>query len=273
MELRSVVVAQLDRHAPGMMLAARYRLHVSCYGEIVYPSVTRPLFERLKSRTATAIDVGANVGIFSMYLSKHFREVVAVEPIPRLARQLQRALPLNCRALALALGDNEGVVNMRVPIDLAGRAVPALATLSEHNRLELIPKRGVTVHAVQCQRIDTVAAAMNSLVFVKIDVEGFEGEVLRGATQLLSQQRPVLQIEIGRAHNPRYEDVFYVMSELRFSTFAMLKHGVSANIQRYLIEQPMAVSEANSASPPGCWDFLFVPNEKVDELLAGLIVE
>jgi Methyltransferase FkbM domain len=44
--------------------------------------------------------------------------------------------------------------------------------------------------------------------FIKIDVEGFEMEVLRGMRRLLESRKPALMIEIEPRHNPKYLEVF-----------------------------------------------------------------
>jgi FkbM family methyltransferase len=52
-------------------------------------------------------------------------------------------------------------------------------------------------HPVQTRRIDSlIAAGQAAPHFIKLDVEGAEVEVLRGAEQLLREQRPVMAIEV-----------------------------------------------------------------------------
>jgi FkbM family methyltransferase len=270
MNVRRAIVTQLDKHAPRFMSAVRYQVHVEWRGEIVYPDISRPMFQRMQSQTASAIDVGANVGIYARYLSKHFQNVFAIEPIPYLVSNLNRSLPVNCKAVSVAVGNTEGEVSIRVPVDANGNEMPALSTLSERNNLDLMARSSVVEHKVQCKRLDSVAAPLGNLSFIKVDVEGFEGEVLKGATALLSMQRPVFQIEISRAHNPDYSDVLALMQNADFASFAMLKHGLHADVQRHLDEQPTNVGD--STLPGGCWDYLFVPREKVEALTHGLLV-
>ena len=50
--------------------------------------------------------------------------------------------------------------------------------------------------------------------FVKIDVEGFEMQVLRGMKQLVEGRRPTFLIEIEQRHNPNYREVFDYMASL-----------------------------------------------------------
>jgi hypothetical protein len=112
---------------------------------------------------------------------------------------------------------------------------------------------------------------MRNLAFVKIDVEGFEAAVLAGASEVLTKTRPVLQVEIGRAHNPRYQQVLAMLDEAGFESFSIQKDGLYRNPERYIQQQPLSVSNDNSASPEGCWDFLFIPRERCAAISAGLV--
>lgn len=271
MSLRSALVSWFDDHAPGVIGAARYRFHVSYRGDLVYPDVTGPLFDRLGSRKAGAIDVGANVGIFTRYLCDKFASVTAVEPVPYLAARLAKSCPSNCRVEAAALGGSEGVVKLRIPINAEGKEMPALSTASSDNALSFIESANTIEREVPCRRLDQIANAMDNLVFVKIDVEGFEAAVLAGASDVLTRIRPVLQIEIGQAHNPRYREVLATMAEAGFDGFALHKDGLYRDPEKYILQQPMSVTNDEAKSPEGCWDYLFLPKERSAELSAGLL--
>lgn len=271
MSIRSSLVTWLDENAPLLIGWARYRYHVGLKGDIVHPEVTRVLFDRLSSGQAGAIDVGANVGIFTRYLASHFARVIAVEPIPYLADRLGRSAPANVLIRSVALGAETGSVTLRVPIDAAGREMPALSTAAANNQLKFIHNAGLVERQVPMQTLDEVAMQVAHLAFVKIDVEGFEASVLAGATRLLQQERPVIQLEIGRAHNPSYDEILTLLANASYHVFALRKDGLYADARSFIEAQPISVTDADAASPQGCWDYLFVPNERVAELTAGLV--
>jgi FkbM family methyltransferase len=271
MSLRSRFVGWCDANAATFIGNARYHYHVTLRRDIVYPQVSKELFRRINARQASAMDVGANVGIFTRYLCGQFASVIAVEPIPYLADRLNRSKPSNCSVHAVALGEAAGSVTMRVPVNATGSEMPALSTASQSNTLSFIDCVDVVEKIVECRLIDDVAGGMKNLGFVKIDVEGFEGSVLAGASHLLSTIRPVIQLEIGRAHNPEYQKVLAKMAEAGFTIFALQKEGIYRDAERFLDQQPLAVSNENASSPEGCWDYLFLPNERADQLSSGLI--
>jgi FkbM family methyltransferase len=273
MTFRSSVVAWLDKNAPAVVGAARYRYHVGIRGDIVYPDVTQVLFHRLASREASAIDVGANVGIFTRYLASHFSQVTAVEPIPYLAERLQRSSPSNVKVEPVALGNKNGSVTLRIPVDAAGKEMPALSTAASSNKLGFIKNAGLVERQVTMRTLDDIVAQTIKLAFVKIDVEGFEASVLAGATQMLKKERPTIQLEIGRAHNPHYADILELFGTASYQIYALQKDGLYLDAIRFIEAQPLAVSDADSASPQGCWDYLFVPAERAEQLTAGLVKE
>ena len=121
------------------------------------------------------------------------------------------------------------------------------------------------------QRLDTLAASLTKLAFVKIDVEGFEGEVLAGGNALLGDIRPLIQLEIGRAHNAAYADVLRLLDRAGFDVFAMQKDGLYRDAERFILAQPLSVAADDGPVPDGVWDFLFVPRERVAALTAGLV--
>lgn len=271
MSIRRKLVPFLDEHAPRLIGEARYRFHVTYRGDIVYPRVTGPIFERLQSKGASAIDVGANVGIFTRYLCGRFKSVTSVEPIEYLAARLARSAPRNCTVHSIALGGHDGELTLRIPVDAEGRETPALSTASSHNALAFIKNSGTILRVVPVRRLDSIVADLRNVAFVKIDVEGFEADVLAGAARTLAETRPAFQIEIGRAHNPAYPDVLKLLDGVGYEGFALMSDGIRRNPTEFIEQQPVAVSDADGASPPGCWDYLFVPREKVDGLTAGLV--
>lgn len=271
MRLRRQLVGWLDDHVPDLMGEARYRYHVTLRGSIVYPRLTRILFKRLASGEAMAFDVGANVGIYTRYLCRHFASVVAIEPVPYLARRLERSRPANCTVEAVALGDRPGRVVMRVPTTAEGFEMPALSTLSGANKLSFINSAGIVEREVECKRIDDIVRARGRPAFVKIDVEGFEGAVLAGAAELLANVRPVIQLEIGRAHNPDYRSVLRTIDNAGFDIFAIQSDGLYQNALHYLEQQPLSVTDAGSSEPAGCWDYLLLPRERTADLSRDLV--
>ncbi len=273
MTARQKIVKWFDDAAPGLIGRARYFYHVRYRGDVVYPKVSEKIFDRLQSKSRSAIDVGANVGIYSRYLSSKFSSVACVEPIGYLAKRLQEQLPRNCVIHAVALGEAEGSIVLRIPVDEAGNEMHALSTASPENKFELFGSTRMVERTVPVQCLDQIAGSIANVAFVKIDVEGFEGQVLAGASKLLHDVRPVFQVEISRSHNPNYKDVLNKFAAAKYDSFSLHPEGLRADALSMIEAQRIQLIQNEHASPEGCWDYLFVPNEKINMLVHDLIIK
>jgi FkbM family methyltransferase len=140
---------------------------------------------------AVSFDVGANLGIFACALaSLGSREVHAFEPIPQTFCRLHANVSHNglfdrCHLNCLAVSDNPGLVTFRVQA-----ASPATNRLSVG---QFVPPSGKSewCQTVAATTLDQYCAAkgVQSIDFLKIDVEGMEPCVLRGARELLAGKR------------------------------------------------------------------------------------
>lgn len=148
----------------------------------------------------TTFDVGANVGIYTVALARAVGLdglVVAVEPDPANLRRLRGNLALNSignvRVVEAVAGDRDGTVDLYLADDPAFNSVVAVEG-------RLARPRGVEV--VPSVRLDEVWDGLGrpTVSFVKIDVEGAEIAVLRGAKQMLATARPSLQVEASDEH-------------------------------------------------------------------------
>jgi len=132
-----------------------------------------------------AIDAGANIGVFSVELAALGYEVHAFEPIPETCARLRENLALNPRIAGRvhtndrALGDREEVVTMTAP----GNS-PATSYITRepgNGTAALLPVRTTTLDAY------AAASGLQRIDFLKLDVEGYEPAVLRGAAALLNR--------------------------------------------------------------------------------------
>ncbi|NGN62742.1 FkbM family methyltransferase [Streptomyces sp. A7024] len=141
-----------------------------------------------------ALDVGGWYGPWTRRLAPRARKVVAVEPVPHLARSLAAATPGNVRVVEAAATDRPGTARLWLPAgDRGDRGVSSLVRRDIHaNALD-----------VRCLTLDEIANAETGRVdFIKIDVDGNELPVLRGAQHLLTRDRPALIVELEARIQP-----------------------------------------------------------------------
>ena len=144
----------------------------------------------------TIIDVGANVGQTSIALHKTFPDsaIYAFEPVQRTFDSLvesTKCIP-QISTNRLALSDSCGTVQMQIGLNNLTNCISTSQNVC-HDKFE-------QKESVECTTLDTFASdhGINRIELLKIDVEGFEPAVLRGAAGLFS--RGVVEsvfIEVG----------------------------------------------------------------------------
>jgi len=170
------------------------------------------------------IDVGANEGVYSILLSRHADRVYAFEPVGHLFEDLRGMNIENLSVYNLALGNETKEMEISFPA-INGEACYALSTLrpvvvGENEKIER--------QRVRVAKFDDFAGEIDfeRIDFVKIDVEGFELEVLHGMKDLVESKGPALMIEIEQRHNPRYLEVFDYLHALHYQPY-VTEDGIS----------------------------------------------
>jgi FkbM family methyltransferase len=139
----------------------------------------------------TALDVGANDGQFGYLLSNAFKHVHAFEANPDLAATLLRYRPRNMTVINNAVSDTDGdVVTLHVPV-VKGVALSGWASLVKPT----VPgTTNFVTHQITTTRIDS--HKFDTVSLIKIDVEGHELAVLKGAMDTIRKHLPWLLIEV-----------------------------------------------------------------------------
>ena len=173
-------------------------------GEIVNGRGTyqiRKLREAMKwcKQFRTAVDVGAHVGLWSMHLVQRFKRVEAFEPVPQFRECFRRNVPdavdvttigmmgkevLHDHELhdcALGVGTPDGFVSMNInPADTGGTHVNCDGLKGD-------------APLTQMKQLDSFC--FQDVDFIKIDTEGYELEVLKGAVETLRRCKPCVIVE------------------------------------------------------------------------------
>lgn len=141
-------------------------------------------------RPRTVIDIGANVGQFAVACARLFPgvRIHAFEPLPdcveRLAAALARAE--DARVYPLALGEAKGAVPLHVN---AHRHSSSVLPLGAAHKQAFPEAREVFEVRVPMSTLDDTLAAVEIArpCLLKVDVQGYEGPVLRGAERVLAR--------------------------------------------------------------------------------------
>jgi FkbM family methyltransferase len=156
------------------------------------------LLQDLVPRGGTAIDAGANQGIFAYALAAIAGRVVAFEPNPDYAFFARWMLRGRADVRELALSDAPGHATFYVPLSDEGAVLHFAGNLKRtHSQF-----RNVKTYQVDVRTLDSFGFA--DVCFIKADVEGSEREVLDGARATIARDRPALLLELlsGTHENP-----------------------------------------------------------------------
>ena len=162
---------------------------------LLKPAESNPLLAFWCPSGSTAIDVGANIGDWSVPLAMCVGpsgKLLAVEPIPRMARALRKTFGINklhqASVAEVALSSSAGKAQFSVELGNTGGSRIGSHPLA-HGTIEVdVLTLDALVEREQLQRVD----------FIKIDVEGHEPGVLLGAIRTLHRWKPLLFVESGQ---------------------------------------------------------------------------
>jgi FkbM family methyltransferase len=171
----------------------------------LYEDRVLSLARRLVPDSGVFVDVGTNVGFYTcgvgFDLSRRGGAVHAFEPVSTNRRWLLRNIHLNglegvVTVLPLALGDRPGrLVMRRVPVGAAANAVGE-NMFSEWDR-DSVDRNGWDREEVRVVPLDEWGTRLSRCDVVKIDVEGADLLVLRGAVETIGRFRPVVFAEFN----------------------------------------------------------------------------
>jgi len=198
------------------------------------------VFRAFQDPESVILDIGGNSGYsaVSMWASGTAAKVFTFEPNAGLAdclKQVAELRPGRYDYALVALGDSDGTLDFAVPV-MNGLALGALATACAKPEIDWLsrlitdyfkkyltgaPFESFRMHRFHAPvtRLDDFLVTRRSnlreeeIVAVKVDAEGYEGQVLAGARRFLTAQRPLILAEGGHT-NPL---VFEALLELGYS--------------------------------------------------------
>lgn len=195
----------------------------------LYYNLYEPKYEKsmaaLMAGARTVLDIGANIGQYSMLFATKARRVIAFEPVPTLAAQLRENIALN------KLGDTVRVVeaavsdrNSKVAIYVADDSNSGMASLVSSTTNRTIEVEAITIDSF------LTANDVDSVDLIKMDIEGAELYALRGMTMLLRDQTPPLVLEMNEKMMGEagysYADVLNILQPMGYKPYAMTKSGL-----------------------------------------------
>lgn len=148
----------------------------------------------LADPASTAIDAGANKGVYVHHMCKIYQRVIAFEPLPNLAGFLKRAAR-DAEVHGVALSDRHGEARLKLPVGFN-----ELGTLEDLDLTDENTKIKLEEHVVPTLPLDSYN--FTNVGLLKIDVEGHELLLLAGARELINSSQPTVLVEVEERHKP-----------------------------------------------------------------------
>lgn len=171
----------------------------SLYFTSTYEVKIDRLFEKYVTPGSTVIDIGANIGLHTLrsaLLTGEKGKVIAIEPSTWAIKKLERNLELNQNLSKI----------IEIRHNALGESVEQSISLGFQSSYRLNGKNKIYSEVVDVLTLDSIVEqnSQHSVDFIKIDVDGHELHILRGAKQLLLNSKPVLVVEFTPSYSASY---------------------------------------------------------------------
>jgi len=167
------------------------------------------------------IDVGANYGIYTFLFGPQSKFSFIIEPIYECIEYIKSGYSnQNIKFINKVASDDNAVKSLSIPLEgnkkIFGRS--SLAKSFDNSiKLDIDSMR-------LDELIDEIINHNFEILFIKIDVEGHENNVIDGSIKLIEDRKSLLLIEIEKRHNSKYEVIYNKLKNLGFLSFYIEKN-------------------------------------------------
>jgi len=159
------------------------------------------------TKGCVAVDIGANVGYYVLMEAQKAKKVYAIEPIKENIDMIKKNLSLNpydnVEVYTMAIGDKDGSERIY---------------LSNHSNLHSMTNKGGKYRTIEVQTLDTFLKDRLVPDIVRMDVEGYEYEILHGMSDTLQRMKKGswIFLEVHGWHRERSKEVVRMIEEAGF---------------------------------------------------------
>jgi FkbM family methyltransferase len=183
-----------DTHFAGMLAK-----NIKKGGGPAYQEPVRKQSISLCVNRGVALDIGANVGLWSKDLSQAFERVIAFEPVSSFRDcLLKNVTGADFEVRACALGAEDTTINMIITAENTGHSHVDTTTMG--------------TGSIPMYRLDSLN--LPKIDYIKIDCEGYENTILRGAKETILRDRPIMVVEHKKHKDVGHTDVDQALNTL-----------------------------------------------------------
>jgi FkbM family methyltransferase len=193
------------------------------------------------------VDVGSNVGLYAVTLGRILRQgdhIIAVEPDPRNLKLLKHNMLI--AKILPSLEIHEAVVSSsNGPVNLLLAKYAGVSRISKYREENTTQVKSITLDSLFAN------VARDSKVICKIDVEGFESDVISSGIDSILEYKPDLLIEFGQVEDLQVENRWGRNLRLLFANYSEILYFLDDNIISVNYEE--FVSLATKAKLGNLW--------------------
>ncbi len=183
----------------------------------------------IKNEINFSIDVGANVGNYTkLLLSETSSKVISFEPLPEAFNELKK-IKLEYENRLDIYNVAIGIENNKLDLFYGDKKSEKASLVPNLEKLSFVGDLNKNKISVEVKKLDHFESYFSDkqIDFIKIDTEGFEYEVLRGAEKLLKKHKPkFIQIEFNWHQLIKKQTLYNLSQLINFSdVFRILPHG------------------------------------------------
>lgn len=227
------------------------------------------------------LDIGVNLGQSLLKLKSVKRDIIYLgfEPNSFCVQYVNELIRVNrlpnCELIPIGLAENPGLIELIADSE-ADTAASIISNLRPGKAL--VRRQHIPVFA-----LDDLASGLVTPEFrvIKVDVEGAELEVMSGMKDILTNRRPWVTCEVLHAHSmeqlpmlrERNEQLMRLLCSKGYKVFRILKDSTQSRVIG--LESVEAFGEAvwNPRTSPALCDYLFAPQESIEETLQAFAPE
>ncbi len=211
-------------------------LHIDLTQNLKYDRLTKKILKESIKHNYNCIDVGCHKGEILDLMLKYAPQGqhYGFEPIPDFFKKLETKYKDRATILPYALSDNSGESTFQFV-----KNAPAYSGIKR--RKYDVTHPDIEEITVSLQRLDDVIPKDQEIHVIKIDVEGAELGVLKGAKNLLKKNKPIIIFEFGKGASEYYgtspSDLYaFISKEIGLKIYTLtsfIKHKKAMNEQEF----------------------------------------
>jgi FkbM family methyltransferase len=229
------------------------------------------LFIELSKKSGTIVDIGANTGLFSVLASivNSKAKIYSIEPYSINAGRMRVNLSLNSannvKIYEIAIGENEGEINIAVP---ENKSITAVSSVNSNFSKSIYPDMLWGSQVVKIKRLDDFAKENEIKIdLIKCDVETYEMPVFNGAERVLLEDKPTIIFE-SFLNEERKLFFNNILKKYDYYAYIILEQGV-VYLQEGFVNTANGINYLLTPVKPSK---TFISYKNIEELAKGLLL-